>query len=63
GADLTIDLLQNAYRFDGVSGVESLYFSDRKGLQYETVNYGGLVVGQSFSSSLKAALDEKKSKN
>ncbi len=63
GADLTIDLLQNAYRFDGASGVESLYFSDRKGLQYETVNYGGLVVGQSFSSSLKATLDQKKTKN
>ncbi|NBQ53745.1 MAG: hypothetical protein EBU49_09220 [Proteobacteria bacterium] len=60
GEDLTYDLLNAAQRFNGSSGVESVYFSDRKGLQYETVNYGTLPIGRFFSNSLREALDSKK---
>ncbi|NBQ53710.1 MAG: hypothetical protein EBU49_09040, partial [Proteobacteria bacterium] len=60
GEDLTYDLLNTAQRFNGSTGVESVYFSDRKGLQYETVNYGTLPIGRFFSNSLREALDAKK---
>lgn len=60
GEDLTYDLLNAAQRFNGSTGVESVYFSDRKGLQYETVNYGTLPIGRFFSNSLREALDAKK---
>lgn len=57
GADLTYDLLHADYKWNGSSGVESVYFSDRKGLSYETVNYGGMTLSGFFSRSLKATLD------
>ncbi len=60
GEGLTYDLLNTAQRFNGSTGVESVYFSDRKGLQYETVNYGTLPIGRFFSNSLREALDAKK---
>ncbi len=62
GEDLIYDLLFGEYDLTGSSKFESLYFSDRKGLQYETVNYGSLIIGDHFSESLKAALDAKKTR-
>ena len=62
GEDLIYDLLFGEYDLTGSSNFESLYFSDRKGLQYETVNYGSLIIGEHFSESLKAALDAKKTR-
>ena len=62
GEDLIYDLLFGEYDLTGSSKIESLYFSDRKGLQYETVNYGSLIIGEHFSESLKAALDAKKTR-
>lgn|GEM_PF-1718682 len=62
GADLTQDLLYGSYEWNGSTGVASVYFSDRRGLRYETVNYGTLPVTNHFSESLRGMLDAERSR-
>ena len=62
GADLTHDLLFGSYEWNGSSGVASVYFSDRQGLRYETVNYGTISFKNHFSESLKSMLDAERSR-
>lgn len=61
GNDLTIDLIFGVWSWDGRGKVGSLYYSDNKGLQFETVNYGALPrAGEYFSDGLSAALEAKR---
>jgi hypothetical protein len=60
GLDLTFDLLYGDYLWNGSTGVGSVYFSDNRGLQYETVDYGTVAIESYFSDSLKGALDLKR---
>jgi hypothetical protein len=62
GEDLTHDLLFGSYKWNGSSGVGSVYFSDRQGLQYETVNYGAISFKEFFSDSLKQTLDAQRAR-
>lgn len=62
GEDLTHDLLFGSLHWSGASGVGSVYFSDRQGLQYETVNYGSIYFKDFFSDSLKQTLDAQRAR-